>query len=355
MKKITIDWVKSNNLLIYEVIVGSKAYGLDNAASDTDIKGVFILPKKIYYSLDYCDQVSNDTNDIVYYELKRFMELLSKSNPNILEMLAVPDKCILYKHELMNSLNPFIFLSKQCEKSFANYAYTQVKKAFGLEKKIVNPMAQERKNILDFCFVYKGKEAIQLSVYLEENKIAQEQIGLSVIPHLRNCYNMHYSACFQYAGIMRKESANDITLSSIPKTEQVKGMMYFNKDGYSIYCKQFREYWEWVEKRNETRYNTTLSHGKKYDSKNMMHVFRLLLVAKEIAIEHKLNVFRQDREYLLEIKQGKYEYDELVLKAEALKRELNGLYRDSNLPDAPDIDTINQQLVEMREKYYAEK
>ena len=58
-----------------------------------------------------------------------------------------------------------------------------------------------------------------------------------------------------------------------------------------------------------------MSHGKNYDAKNMMHVFRLLLMAKEIAAEGKINVFRNDREFLLDIKQGKYEYDELVAKA----------------------------------------
>ena len=82
-------------------------------------------------------------------------------------------------------------------------------------------------------------------------------------------------------------------------------MLYFNKDGYSVYCKKYKEYWEWVGKRNEARYNTTMSHGKNYDSKNMMHVFRLLLMAKEIAEEGKINVYRNDREFLLSIKEGK--------------------------------------------------
>ena len=65
-------------------------------------------------------------------------------------------------------------------------------------------------------------------------------------------------------------------------------------------------------KRNETRYNSTMSHGKNYDAKNMMHVFRLLLMAKEIAAEGKINVHRKDREFLLSIKKGKFEYDQII-------------------------------------------
>ena len=94
-----------------------------------------------------------------------------------------------------------------------------------------------------------------------------------------------------------------MSLSSVPKDEQPIAMLYFNKDGYSVYCKQYKGYWDWVSKRNEDRYNTTMTHGKKYDSKNMMHVFRLLLVAKEIATEGKINVFRKDRDFLLAIKE----------------------------------------------------
>lgn len=150
MQTLTIAWVKENGLLLFEAIAGSKAYGLDTAQSDTDIKGVFVLPKDMYYSLDYTAHVSNDTNDIVYYELKRFMELLSKNNPNILELLSVPDRFVLHKHAVMNSLNTNMILSRLCEKTFANYAFTQIKKAYGLEKKILNPVEEERKSVLDF-------------------------------------------------------------------------------------------------------------------------------------------------------------------------------------------------------------
>lgn len=168
MQKITNEWIKDNGFLVYEVITGSKSYGLDSPTSDTDIKGVFVLPKDMFYGLEYIAQVNNDTNDIVYYELKRFIELLSKSNPNILEMLHVPEQCVLQKHPIMDLLQPEMFLSKQCEQSFANYAFTQIKKAYGLEKKIVNPVDRERKTVLDFCFVHEDTEAVPLKEYLEQ-------------------------------------------------------------------------------------------------------------------------------------------------------------------------------------------
>jgi uncharacterized protein len=355
MQKLTIDWIKDNGLLVFEVITGSKSYGLDTATSDTDIKGVFVLPKSMFYGLEYTAQVNNETNDIVYYELKRFMELLSKSNPNILEMLCSPESCVLQKHPIMNMLKPEMFVSKLCEQTFANYAFTQIKKAYGLEKKIVQPMGEERKSVVDYCFVYEEKEAVPLKNFLDEKRMEQSRIGLASVSHLRDCYNLYYSEEHCYSGVMKKDKANDVSLSSIPKGEMPVAMLYFNKDGYSVYCKQYKEYWDWVAKRNEERYNVTMTHGKKYDAKNMMHVFRLLLVAKEIAIEGKVNVFRKDRDFLLAIKEGEFEYDELVQKAEALKDELPLLYKKSGLLNEPDVKLIDEILIKMREVYYGSK
>lgn len=351
---LTIEEVKKNGWLIFETVAGSRAYGLDTATSDTDIKGVFVLPKDLFYSLEYTAQVSNETNDIVYYELKKFMELLLKNNPNIIELLNVSEACVLYKHPVMDRIKPEIFLSKLCEQTFANYAFTQIKKAYGLEKKILNPVEAERKSVLDFCFVYEDKLATPLRDYLRVNELIGENIGLTAIAHLRDCYNLYYSTQLNYQGVTRNEKSNDVVLSSIPKEEKPRAMLYFNKDAYSVYCKRYKEYWEWVGKRNEARYNTTMSHGKNYDSKNMMHVFRLLLMAKEIAIEGKINVYRKDREILLDIKQGKYEYDELLSKAETLKNELPLLYQNAVLPDTPDVENINRLLIEMRKSYYKE-
>lgn len=73
-------------------------------------------------------QISNETNDEVYYEIGRFVELLLKNNPNILEILATPEDCVLYKHPLMEKLQLKEFLSKLCKNTFAYYVTTQIKK-----------------------------------------------------------------------------------------------------------------------------------------------------------------------------------------------------------------------------------
>ena len=351
----TIDELKSKGLIILECISGSRAYGLETPSSDTDIKGVFLLPKNEYYGLDYTPQVSNPTNDIVYYEFGRFMELLSLNNPNILELLNTPEKSVLYKHPFLNEINSELILSKLCKNTFGKFALSQIKKAKGLKKKIVNPVGKERKTVLSFCYVNYGQGSISLKKFLEINDYKQENCGLINVPHMKNVFALFYGENLGYKGIIKNETSNDIRLSSIPKEEKEVAILYFNKDDYSKYCKEYKEYWEWVENRNEDRYQNTKSHGKNYDAKNMMHTFRLLEMAIEIAKEKKVNVRRPNRDFLLNIKSGKYEYDELLKMANEKQEEMEKAFENSELQEKPDREKINELTYRIREKFYAEK
>ncbi|WP_026777558.1 nucleotidyltransferase domain-containing protein [Polaribacter sp. Hel_I_88] len=348
----TISALKKSGSIIFECISGSKAYGLATPNSDTDIRGVFILPKEQFYSLDYVGQINNETNDEAYYELRKFIELCAKNNPNILEMLNVPDECVLYKHPLFDEIKEEIFLSKLCKDTFANYAFTQIKKARGLNKKITNPVEKKRKSVDDFCFIRTGKKSIKLVDFLSENNLKSAFCGLVKIPHIKDCFNLFYSETENYQGVSR-ENANEVCLSSVDKTEQAIAMLYFNKDGYSTYCKKYKEYWSWVEKRNRERYKSNISHDKNYDAKNMMHTFRLLNMAKEIGEESIINVKRKDRDFLLLIKNAEFEYEDLVEKAEIIKNQLDVIYALSNLQEKPDLRVVNELLVSLRSKFYS--
>lgn len=350
----TIQTLKSQNLILFEVISGSKSFGLNTPTSDTDIKGVYYMPKEKFFGLDYIPQISNETNDEVYYEIGRFVELLLKNNPNILEIMASPEDCILYKHPVMEHLQLKDFLSKLCKDSFAGYAVTQIKKARGLNKKIVNPMPKEKKSLLDFCYVLKGYETIAANSFLAENNLNQEQCGLVNLPNSRGMFALFYDhdKSLGYKGIIQKESSNEVSLSSIPKNEKLIGYLSCNQDGYSKYCKEYTEYWNWIDKRNEDRYETNQKHGKNYDSKNMMHTIRLLQTAEQILSTGKLNIRVPNREELLDIKAGNKEYDDLLEMADNLIASIENHYQTSTLPEKPDEEKVIQTLIKIREELY---
>ena len=354
-EKMTLEELKKSGNIIFECISGSRAYGLQTPASDTDIRGVFILPKEQFYSLEYVGQINNETNDIAYYELRKFIELCAKNNPNILEMLNVPEDCILYKDPLFDTIKKEYFLSKLCKNTFANYAFTQIKKARGLNKKIVNPVEKERKTIEDFCVIRSSKETINLKTFIEENSLEKVNCGLAKIPNMKNCFNLFYNKTLKYQGISR-ENANEVCTSSIPKEEQPIALLYCNLEGYSSYCKKYKEYWTWVEKRNDERYKSNISHDKNYDAKNMMHTFRLLHIAEDIAKNNKITirVSEEERTYLFKIKNAEFEYEDLVSEAEKIKTELETFYKESVLPEKPDMKLVNDLLISIRDTYYTQ-
>lgn len=347
----TIQDLKDQNLIIFECLSGSHAYGLQTEHSDVDIKGVFVLPERQFLGLDYVAQVNDETNDTVYYELKRFMELLAKNNPNILELLYSPHDCVRYIHPVFEEIREQKFLSKLCEHTFGGYAMTQVKKAKGLNKKVLNPMAKERKTVLDFCYVVQGQASQRLIEFLLENGLEQSDCGLSRIAHMGDTYGLYHGNT-AYNGIMRSTEANDVALSSVTKEAKPSAIMSFNKTAYSVYCKEYKEYWTWVANRNELRYENTLNHGKNYDAKNMMHTMRLLIVAEEIGEKGALNVRRPERDYFLDIKRGVFKYEELLAQAQEKIENIKKMYVDSALPEKPDVNLINHLLVTVRQRFY---
>lgn len=358
----TIQEHKNKNLILFQAISGSRSFGLATKNSDTDIRGVYYLQKEDFFGLNYIPQISNETNDITYYEIGRLVELLQKNNPNILEILASPEDCIQHKNPLMDLLKPEDFLSKLCKDTFAGYAISQIKKAKGLNKKILNPIEKERKSILDFCYILHNQGSIPLKKWLREfpssggvsagrGGLSQEKCGLVSIDNTKGMFALFYneSGDLNYKGIIQNEEANQVSVSSVPKEEKSLAFMFCNLDAYSTYCKDYREYWKWVSERNEDRYNVNQSHGQNYDSKNMMHTIRLLQSCEQIFKTNSLNIRVENRDELLDIKAGNWSYEAVMQKAESLIKSIEHYHSVSTLPEFPDVEKTTKILIEIRE------
>ncbi|WBV60304.1 nucleotidyltransferase domain-containing protein [Chryseobacterium camelliae] len=360
-----IKYLKSRNLILFETISGSRSFGLATENSDTDIRGVYYIPKEDFFGLNYIPQISNKTNDITYYEIGRLVELLQKNNPNILEILASPEDCIQYKNPLMDLLRPEDFLSKLCKDTFAGYAISQIKKAKGLNKKILNPIDKERKSILDFCYILQDQGSVPLKKWLREfpssggvsagrGGLLQEKCGLVSLDNTKGIFALFYdeSEDLNYKGIIQNEEANQVSVSSVPKEEKPVAYLFCNLDAYSTYCKDYREYWKWVSERNEDRYNVNQNHGQNYDSKNMMHTIRLLQSCEQIFKTNSLNIRVENRDELLDIKAGNWSYENVMKKAENLIKSIEHYHSVSTLPDYPDLEKTSKILIEIRENLY---
>ena len=67
-----IDNIKEKGLLAYEYVRGSSLYDttLPDGKSDIDLGGIYLAPKEVLFGLseNYQSQISDEKNDITYYE-----------------------------------------------------------------------------------------------------------------------------------------------------------------------------------------------------------------------------------------------------------------------------------------------
>ena len=393
MKQLTYDYLVENGLILFETIVGSQAYGTQTPTSDEDHKFVYILPMDNILGTGYVEQL-NVTKDITGWEIKRFLELMGSNNPTVLELLNSPEDCIVHKHPLFDLIleHKEDFITKICKDSFGGYARQQIKKAKGLNKKQNWEKDKVvRKDLLDFCYVLNGEKSIPWRTW-NSGKYDEKFIGAVNIPNARDTYALFYDSVAEmlhsentdeelretYKEALRKAGksmgmgykglintghededgkvnygiSNQLRLSSVPKGEKVIATIVYNKDGYSEHCKDYREYQEWLENRNEARYVETQEHGQRIDGKNMMHCMRLIRMATEIGRGEGIQVRRSDREYLLSIRRGEIDLETLIEEADAAIIEMDKIFENSNLPNKVNRDLIDGLLIKIRKEFY---
>ena len=333
--------------------MGSQAYGISTPTSDVDTKGVFIQPIEDILGFGYIEQISDAKNDRTFYEVRRFLQLLQTANPTMLELLNLPEDCVIYKDPIMDMIfaHKDKFITKVCRNSFGGYAVEQIKKARGLNKRIVKAPVTERKEVLDFCYAIQDNKSIPLRDILHDYGFQQEKCGLVKVPHAHDIYSLYYSEQYQYRGIVA-EDGNDVRLTSIPKGEIPLFNINFNKDAYSRHCKEYKESQEWIEKRNPARFADNMLHGKGYDGKNLSHCHRLLDMAIEIGEGRGVNVRRPNREQLLSIRRGEYDYGQLVGEAEDKIKRMDEIFLNSNLDPVLDREFVDELLIQIRKVWY---
>jgi hypothetical protein len=352
----------------------------------------------------YQTQVADERNDNVLYEVGKYIGMLLSSNANVLESLFVPEDMMLVKpHKCLDALfaNRDKFITKACFMPFVSYAIEQIKKARGLNKKIVNPVT-ERLTPFDFAYTFYNQGSTKIRNWLENRGLEQEFCGLVHIPNLHDTYGVYYDwgAHFEKYGIksfddikdeklatfirhfyelgnvdeceefletkwfenhntilhyrgMCLEKSTDMRGSSVAKGARPLCWMVYNESGFKDHCRKYKDYKDWEKFRNPKRYESNLN--KNYDSKNMYHSIRLVRMGREIANGDGIILDRReagDREFLMDVRHHKFEYDELMSIINKEETELREAIKKSKLPEEIDINLVNDLLIDIRKKFY---
>ena len=362
MKKMTVEDLRNSGYIIFECISGSHAYGTNIETSDTDIRGIYIFPanEKSLFD-DHQLEVADDKQDIKFFELQKFMQLCAENNPNVLELLFTPSECIIYKDARMDVLlaNRELFVSQKAYHSFNGYAYAQIQKAKGKNKKVNNPKPVERPVKEDYCFVIPEGRIYNLpparpikikditSTFAGSTQVVPfdlSKFNCARLEQTSNIYRLYYYEN-EAKGVFRGDE--NLVPESIPledETTKFYGLLIWNEDAYKRDVAEWKSYWEWKKNRNDARWIDQEKGNLDYDQKNMMHCYRLMLSGKNI-LTNGLPIVRfegEQLEYLRDIRAGKFEYNFIMNAVEEKMKELEALKVTTTLRYAVDNEAISE-------------
>lgn len=195
MKKYTFEDIREKGLLLYEFVRGSVSQGINTPLSDIDHGGVYLAPAEqlLGLGIDYQDEIKSEKGDDDWMELNKFMRLLLKSNPTVLESLFIDDKYVLYEHPIMTEIKKHRneFITKECFSGFIGYSCEQIKKCRSLKKLFVQPIV-ERKTVLDFCYTFYKQGSTKIENWLDYRGLKQKYCGLVNIPNMMETIGVYY-------------------------------------------------------------------------------------------------------------------------------------------------------------------
>lgn len=195
MKKYTFEDIREKGLLLYEFVRGSVSQGINTQSSDIDHGGVYLAPAEqlLGLGIDYQDEIKSEKGDDDWMELNKFMRLLLKSNPTVLESLFIDDKYVLYEHPIMTEIKKHRneFITKECFSGFIGYSCEQIKKCRSLKKLFVQPIV-ERKTVLDFCYTFYKQGSTKIENWLDYRGLKQKYCGLVNIPNMMETIGVYY-------------------------------------------------------------------------------------------------------------------------------------------------------------------
>ena len=180
-------WLPEN--VHYEVITGSVSYGISSDTSDMDVVG-FCIPKirdvfphlageipgfgrqiqrfDVWQQHHIMDNESRQEYDFSIYSIVKYTQLAMENNPNILDSLFTPMRCVLFCSPVAQIIrdNRKSFLHKGSYQKFRGYMFSQLHK---IEQKTNSSNPKRAETIQKHGFDTKfASHAIRLGLECEQ-------------------------------------------------------------------------------------------------------------------------------------------------------------------------------------------
>ena len=169
-------WLPSNTM--FEGQTGSVAYGAVGESSDIDVVGFCIPPKDLVFphlsgeipgfgrqisrfeqfqAHHISDQETRREYDITVYSIVKFFQLTMENNPNMVDLLFLPRRCVLHSTSVYEHVRDHrhLFLHRGSYYEFRGYAASQLSKLKnGASRSNIKRRESYEKNGMDTKFAY---------------------------------------------------------------------------------------------------------------------------------------------------------------------------------------------------------
>jgi hypothetical protein len=303
-------WQALRPNVVLEAVVGSRAWGLADTDSDTDVRGVFVLP------FPWTARAGAKPEDLVsadgsstYWEAEKVVANALRADPNTLELLFLPSAVAGDPMGEWLRAERDAFASARVYASFGQYALSQLKK---LRRSL--RLAEHRGLLLDWL---RADSSLSLDV-------AAAQLA-------------------ERAGIVAPSQAAAV-LTAKEYIKQLYGSMH---DQGLLAASTFDALAAFA--REDA---AVLQSPRRLRPKNAYNLLRLLITATGWLRDGtpSFEMSGAARDELFAIKRGEVDMEHVVARAEELSRELEEAHRTTVLPARPDLARAQALLLRLREE-----
>jgi hypothetical protein len=303
-------WSALRPNVVLEAVVGSRAWGLAEAGSDTDLRGLFVLPFSWTARMgEVPEDLLSADGSATYWEIEKVVGQALRADPNTLELLFVPGvtasdamgEWVLAEREA--------FVSSRIHASFGQYALSQLKK---LKRSL--RLAEHREVVMGWL---RDDPALSLDAAAarlssEARIVAPTQAAAA--REAKEYLKQLYASLFDQ-GLLAEKTFDALRAFAAAEHDPAE-------------------------------------LPRRLRPKNAYNLLRLLITATgwlRTGAPH-FEMTGDARRELFAIKRGELELEAVLARAEALSRELDEAHRMTRLPERPDLARAQALLLRVREE-----